>query len=365
MAEPRRAALADGRDILYFDEQPRPAPPADRRELPPRPEPAELRFDPLLRQWVSFAAHRQSRTHLPPADECPLCPSGSGRATEVPAGDYDVVVFENRFPSFGPGVPGRDISPPDFWERRPAGGRCEVLVFASGHTQSLGRLSDARVATIIDAWAHRTAELSALPGVEQVFAFENRGAEIGVTLHHPHGQLYAYPYVPERIRTHLAAAVEHRDRTGRNLFADVLDSELRAGARVVHAGEHWVVLVPHAARMPIEAHLVPRRHVPDLAALEPAERGELAAVLPALLRAVDGLYASPTPYIAAWYQAPVRAEGRGEYRLHLQLSSPRRAEDKLKYLAGSEAAMGAFIADILPEETAERLRAAFDRARRG
>jgi UDPglucose--hexose-1-phosphate uridylyltransferase len=181
-----------------------------------------------------------------------------------------------------------------------------------------------------------------VPGVEQVFAFENRGAEIGVTLHHPHGQIYAYPYVPERIGTHLTAAAEHRARTGRNLFADILDAETAAGTRIIHAGRHWIAYVPFAARVPLEVHLMPLRHVADLSGLQPEERDELAVVCRGLLPAVDELYGTPTPYIFAWYQRPIRQPGREEYRLHLQLTSPRRSADKLKYLAGSEAAMGAY-----------------------
>ncbi|WP_376969493.1 galactose-1-phosphate uridylyltransferase [Arthrobacter sp.] len=372
--------MADGRELLYFSDAEAAdregdaggpggysggsggaasavAPPEDPRDLPARPDASELRYDPLTGEWVSFAAHRQARTHLPPADECPLCPSRDGQPTEVPAADYDVVVFENRFPSFGPLQV--DLAPePRLGAVSPAHGRCEVIAFGAGHADSFGDLGPVRARTVVEAWAQRTAELSAMPGVEQVFAFENRGADIGVTLHHPHGQIYAYPYVPARTLTHLGRAAEHRERTGRNLMDDVLEFELGAGERIVERGEHWTVLVPFAARMPIEAHVVPNRHVGSLDELSAAERVELAAVYLRLLRTVDALYATPTPYIAAWFQAPTRHPDRAEARLHLQLTSPRRAENKLKYLAGSEAAMGAFIGDVTPESTAERLRQA-------
>jgi UDPglucose--hexose-1-phosphate uridylyltransferase len=374
---PLRASMADGRELLYFfdagtiDAGTRPVGshepsaggpavfhgPVDARDLPDRPAASELRFDPLTGEWVSFAAHRQTRTHLPPADECPLCPTDARHLTEVPAPDYDVVVFENRFPSFGPRQ--LDALPePDLGAVAPAHGRCEVIAFGAGHTDSFGDLGPARARTVVDAWAQRTADLSALPGVEQVFAFENRGADIGVTLHHPHGQIYAYPYVPARTLTHLAQATAHRARTGRNLMGDVLDFEVAAGERIVERGRHWTVLVPFAARMPIEAHVVPHRHVGGLAELTADERAELADVYLRLLQTVDALYDTPTPYIAAWFQAPTRHPDRAEVRLHLQLTSPRRAKNKLKYLAGSEAAMGAFIGDVTPESTAARLREA-------
>lgn len=361
LRRPVRARMTDGRELLYFFDHPDQhedfIPPADRRELPDRPAAARLRRDPLTGEWVSFAAHRQGRTHLPPADECPLCASGTERSTEVAATEYDVVVFENRFPSFGPGQQEQERS--DAMGRTyPAEGRCEVIAFGSDHGDSFGDLGSQRARTVVEVWAQRTAELSALPGVEQVFAFENRGAQIGVTLHHPHGQIYSYPYVTPRTLTQLDQAQRHREKTGRNLMQDVLDFEVAEGTRIVERTDYFTVFVPFAARMPIEVHVVPNRHVADLAGLTGEERADLAEVYLRLIRGVDALYSTPTPYIAAWFQAPVRHPAAGELRLHLQLTSPRRAEDKLKYLAGSEAAMGAFIADVTPETTAERMRAA-------
>jgi UDPglucose--hexose-1-phosphate uridylyltransferase len=211
---------------------------------------------------------------------------------------------------------------------------------------------------VIDAWAHRTAALSALPGIQQVFPFENRGPEIGVTLHHPHGQIYAYPFVTPRAAVLAAAAGRHYDSSGGAGFlaAALLRAERSDGTRMVLEGDHFSAYVPFAARWPLEVHLVPHRQVPDLAALSGPERDELAQVYPELLRRFDALYPTPTPYIAAWYQVPLEPRMRKAGQLHLQLTSPRRAADKLKYLAGSEAAMGAFISDTTPESVAARLR---------
>src|SRR5690606_1924867 len=259
------ARLSDGREIIYFDEaEGRPEPPADPRGLPPHEAAPEARFDPLLREWVVMAAHRQGRTHLPPSDACPLCPSTPDRPTEVPAPDYDVVAFERRFPSL---ASGSGAGPEDALEavgelepsRRPAAGRCEVLCFSSDHRASFTDLPPERVRTIVDAWADRTAALSALPGAEQVFCFENRGAEIGVTLPHPHGQIYAYPFTTPRTERMLASAREYRERTGGDLLADNLAAERRAGLRVVAESGHWTAFVPAAARWPVEVHLYPRR----------------------------------------------------------------------------------------------------------
>jgi UDPglucose--hexose-1-phosphate uridylyltransferase len=209
---------------------------------------------------------------------------------------------------------------------------------------------------VIEAWADRTEALSALPGVQQVFPFENRGEAIGVTLHHPHGQIYSYPYItPKTQRT-----LESIERTSPAMFQDILDFE-RAGERVVLSGEHWTAFVPFAARWPIEVHMLPHRQIPDFAATSGAERDELATMYLRLLRGIDAIYDSPTPYIAAWHQAPVN-RARETFRLHLQLTSPRRAADKLKYLAGSESAMGAWIGDVTPEAAAANIREAIERA---
>jgi UDPglucose--hexose-1-phosphate uridylyltransferase len=283
--------------------------------------------------------------------------------SEIPAPDYDVVVFENRFPSLSMRTTD-SIGPIDpvvdgeaLFARRPGIGRCEVVCFTADHSASFATLAPHRVRTVVEAWADRTAELSALDGVRQVFCFENRGQEIGVTLHHPHGQIYAYPFVPPRGQSLLRQAAAHRSGTGGNLLRDVLDAERRAGTRVVLSGEHWTGYVPAAARWPVEVHLAPHRDVPDLAALDDAERDELSHVYLELLRRADRYFdgVSALPYIAGWHQAPV-GDDRELGRLHLQLFSILRAPGKLKYLAGSESGMGAWVNDATPERIAARLR---------
>ncbi|MFY1636005.1 galactose-1-phosphate uridylyltransferase [Solwaraspora sp. WMMB335] len=356
--------LADGRELIYFDEHDdavRQGP--DQRDLPPPPPASELRFDPLTDEWVAIAAHRQTRTFLPPSDQCPLCPSRPGRASEIPAHDYDVAVFENRFPSLSDRIPAdpdgfAQVTP--FTAARPGVGRCEVVCFTAEHDTSFAALPPSRVRTVIDALADRTAELSRLDGVEQVFCFENRGVEIGVTLHHPHGQIYAYPFVTPRTRSMLAAARRHAERTGgRSLYADVLTAERAAGERVVVANDRWTAYVPAAARWPFEVQVAPHRQLPDIAALDDAERDSFGTLYLDVLGRFDRLFDSPqgTPYISAWHQAPVHRD-RGLGYLHLQVFTIRRAVDKLKYLAGSESAMGVFINDVRPEQAAALLRAA-------
>jgi UDPglucose--hexose-1-phosphate uridylyltransferase len=350
--------LSDGRELIYFDETPaaeRGYP--DTRHLPPPPATAQLRLDPLVDEWVAINAYRQQRTYMPPSDKCPLCPSTPDFASEIPAPDYDVAVFENQFPSFSDRVaPGEVDQITDMVPVRPGVGRCEVDCFTSNHNTSFGGLSPSRVRTVVDALADRTTEMSTLTGVAQVFPFENRGIEIGVTLSHPHGQIYAYPMVPPRTQAMLAAAAKHAARTGgNNLYADVLAAEQQAKVRILGGNEHWTAYVPAASRWPFEVQLAPHRQVADIPALSDAERDAFAPLYLDVLHRFDALFGKPMPYISAWHQAVV-GEGRELGYLHLQVFSIRRAADKLKYLAGSESAMGAFVNDIVPETAAQMLR---------
>ena len=350
--------LADGREILWFDQaEPAVRQMTDQRDLPSTATTSQIRYDAAVDEWVAIASHRQDRTFMPPADQCPLCPSRDGQQTEIPSEDYEVVVFENRFPSLATDVSGVELraQADGLFVTRPGHGRCEVVCFTSDHDASFGQLSPERVRLVVDAWADRTVALGELPHVEQVFPFENRGVEIGVTLAHPHGQIYAYPFVTPQTRRMLAAARRYRERTWGNLFADLLAAERAAGERVVSASEHWTAFVPSAARWPVEVHLYPHRQVPDLPALTDAERDDFSRLYLDVLRRLDGLYDERLPYIAAWHQAPAHTDRELAY-LHLRVFSVRRGPGKLKYLAGSESGMGVFINDVLPEQAALRLR---------
>jgi UDPglucose--hexose-1-phosphate uridylyltransferase len=342
--------LADGRELIYYDardDKVRDA--VDRRPLEPTVTSSQVRRDPLLGDSVAIASHRQGRTYHPPANECPLCPSQGDRLSEIPDSSYDVVVFENRFPSLAGDS-----------------GRCEVVCFTSDHDSSFADLTEEQAGLVLEAWTDRTAELSHLPSVEQVFCFENRGEEIGVTLGHPHGQIYGYPFTTPRTALMLRSLAAHKEATGgENLFDDVVARELAEGDRIVLETEQWVAFVPYAAHWPYEVHLYPKRRVPDLLGLDEEARTEFPQVYLELLRRFDRIFGEgepPTPYIAAWHQAPFGAleefEGvsRDDFALHLELFTIRRTSGKLKFLAGSESGMNVFINDVPPEAAAQRLR---------
>ena len=347
--------LSDDRDLLYFFDRGSGSildSPDDRRDPFPRPHHPQMRYDALTGEWISVAADRNQRAHLPATDQCPLCPQSKTNLSEIPH-RFDVAVFENRNPSFSPGSEMAGDDPngqAPFGVSSPAVGRCEVVVFSPEHRGSFASQSIDRLRTIYVAWQHRTEDLLGMPGVKTVFPFENRGEDIGVTLHHPHGQIYGYPYVPPTLKKILQSS-----RTfGPGFFSAFLDYET-GSPRLIHQGESFTAFVPFAARWPLEVMVFPHREIGLLTELSDSERDEAASIHQRILQGFDSLYDSDTPYISGWYQSPRGVSGSA-MRLHLKMFSPRRAANKLKFLAGSESAMGAFISDVAPETQAANLR---------
>jgi UDPglucose--hexose-1-phosphate uridylyltransferase len=318
---------------------------------------SELRWNPQLGEWVITATHRQDRTFLPPRDFGPLCSTRDPKfPTEIDRDRFGVAVFENKFPSLRrdpapPSIDGTDLTPV-----RPSVGECEVVVYTPQHDATAAGLSVTKLEQLVAVWAHRTLELGARPEIEYVYVFENKGESIGVTLNHPHGQIYAYPYIPSIVAREVAAARSHVTETSNCLWCALVDQELADRRRIVAETETWVAGVPFFARWPYEVHLTSRRHAGWLHELDSNETHDLARLLKIVLLKYDALFGFSLPYIMAVHQRPTDGADHSGYHLHIEFYPPNRTETKLKYLAGSETGAGAFINDTLPEVTAARLR---------
>lgn len=351
-----RIDRADGR-YLYFYAFDEPPPDVLRVEQPRRDDARiELRWNALLAEHVIVSTARQDRTFLPPAEYCPLCPTASSDsfATEIPASRYEIAVFENRFPSFRSDAPAvGDESAID--RRSPAIGACEVIVYSPDHDATLASLPEPQARHLVDVWADRYAELAERPEVQYVFIFENRGREIGVTLTHPHGQVYAFPFVPPRVDQEHAATAEHFSRTTRCLMCDIVAEEIASGVRIVAEAKGFIAYVPFAARVPYEVHVAATAHRASLLDLGD-ERDGLARILREVQAKYDDLWGFPMPYTMSMHQRAAGGVTRPGDHLRIEFMPPYRSRDKLKYLAGVETGAGTFINDTSPEEKARELR---------
>lgn len=357
----------DGRDLFLYST--RPIPPGIQSTNPRNdgaPAKPVMRWHPLREEWVVYASHRQNRTFLPPKDYSPLATTKSDEfPTEMPVGDYEVAVFENLFPSLRTGASSE--APTEISAHvpvRPADGRCEVVVFTQDPETSLADLPLARVRLILDVLAERTKALAADGKIRYVLPFENRGVEMGVTLHHPHSQIYAYPFVPPVPAKMETAMSAFYAKNGRGLFSDLLKAETDDGRRLIvdgrpDAGEDAALsFVPAFARYPYETWVAPIRPHAYLYELNDRERDSLAKVLKRTLMKHDALWSRPQPYLMVLYQAPLDGAAHPEYHLHFEIYPPYRTRDRLKYLAGTELGGGMFVNDSIPEEKAAELRAA-------
>jgi UDPglucose--hexose-1-phosphate uridylyltransferase len=346
----------DGRALRLYAREPIEGPidaPSPNQD-PQSPNP-HLRWHPLRGEWVAYATHRQDRTFLPPPDYNPLAPGINRDApTEVPAGRWDVAVFENLFPSFAMTAhhpPGLSVP------TAPGRGVCEVVVFTQDPSASLGTLPLSHLELLLEVWAERYDELGSRPEVAYVYPFENRGVEVGVTLNHPHGQIYAYPFVPPVPARALEQQRAHYERHGIGLVEEMVAREIAEQRRMIYKGPHAAAFMPICARYSYEVWVAPIRGATSFAALTQDERRDFARALKTVLMKFDGLWQRPFPYILAFHQAPTDGQPHPEAHLRAEFYPAYRMLGRLKYLAGSEIGAGVFTADTVPEEKVKDLQA--------
>jgi UDPglucose--hexose-1-phosphate uridylyltransferase len=352
----RALQKADGRSLILYARQPlsgdfaAPSPTGTSN----RPT-SHLRWHPLRAEWVAYATHRQHRTFLPPPDYNPLAPSSdAAHPTELPAGAWDAAVFENLFPTF---TMHADAAPALSVPTAPGRGVCEVVVFTQDPDATLGALPLWHIELLIDVWADRYEELGRIPEIAYVYPFENRGVEVGVTLNHPHGQIYAYPFVPPVPARALQQQLAHYDQHGRGLVEEMVARELREAIRLIYAGPRVAAFMPICARYPYEVWVAPHRAAASFAALSREERQDFARALKTVLLKFDGLWKMRFPYILAFHQAPTDGAPHPEAHLRAEFYPAYRMPGRLKYLAGSEIGAGVFTADTVPEDKVKELQA--------
>ncbi|HEX9174131.1 MAG TPA: galactose-1-phosphate uridylyltransferase [Telluria sp.] len=341
----------DGRNLTLYSNLPIP----DGLTAPsPFPDPQNpnphLRWHPLRGEWVTYAAYRQNRTYQPPPEYNPLAVTvDPANPTELPSGEYEIGVFDNRFPALS--IESHD--PPQLTvPTAPANGHCEVVVFTQDPKAALVTLPLSRIELLLQVWGDRTTRIGGQSHIQYVLPFENRGSEVGVTLHHPHGQIYSYPFIPPVPARMLAQEREYYLQHGTSLLVDMARDEAADGKRVLYQGEYAIAFVPACARYPYEVWVMPTDPCKDFAALTPPQREDLARALKTVLLKFEGLWDRPFPYLMAWYQAPTDGAEHPETQLHAEFFPPYRTRDRLKYLAGTELGAGMFAMDVLPENTA-------------
>ena len=316
----------------------------------------ELRWNPTAGEWVSTASHRQHRPQMP-SDWCPFCP-GSGRVPD----DYDVYIYPNDFPAFSIPPPEPAIEGDDFYRVERSRGRCDVVLYHPDHNTSLPQLPLEHLVKLVKLWRSRFIELKRMPGIRYVLIFENKGAVIGVTMPHPHGQIYAFPFIPPRLEKEVSAARAHYWAHGRCVFCEVLKRERRDGRRIVAENSAFTAVIPFYARWPYEVHIFSRRHLGALDEFRPAEEKALAEILKWVTQKYDNLFGFSFPYMMLLHQAPVRGK-HPYFHFHIEFYPPHRSKDKLKYLASVETCGGSFLNDSLAEDKAAELRAVKPRRR--
>ena len=316
---------------------------------------SELRYHPLIDDWVMVDSNRQNRPQMPSG--CPFCP-GSGK---VPEG-YTIHRYANDFPILSATPPVPDPVATGFFDTRPAYGRCEVILYSPNHTDTFSDLSNAHMAALVDAWAGCFKDMAADPQIKYVFIFENRGEAVGTTMPHPHGQVYGIPVLPKKIQLELDASRKHRRTHDDCLFCALLREEQAAETRIVFTNPFFTVFLPFFTEYPYGIYVMANRHVPSIDNLTPEERFSLGVTLKQTSQMFDALFGIPFPTMMCMHNAPVNSDvNPEEWHFHIEFFPPMRSADKLKYNASSETGIWFHCNPTSPEEKALELRAAYQR----
>ncbi len=311
----------------------------------------ELRFNPMTGEWVMISSSRKGRPIHSDFKGCPLCPGN----IELEQ-DYDLAVFENRFPALmkNPSPPLNSGSP--FLKSKPSNGVCEVIMYTSAHNSSLSEMSLLQIENLIDVWEDRINELYSNPMIKYIFIFENKGEEVGATLSHPHGQLYAFPFLPLRVKTKLGNMKEYISKNKRCMLCDIIKEEIRLEKRLVFQNNSFLALVPYYARFPYEVHILPKRHLGSIVDMNDSEKMLFAEALKNVTIKFDKVFERSCPYMMALFISPLEKDKYSYFHFHVEFCPPLREKNKVKWMASVETMTWQFINPSSPEEIAEQLR---------
>lgn len=319
---------------------------------------AELRYNPLTKDWVMIASHRQNRPQMP-KDWCPFCP-GSGKVPE----SYDVYKYDNDFPALSETPPEPDGVATDLYRTAEAYGKCEVILYSPEHNAKLYELSDAHMRKLVELWVERFDAMRADERIKYVFIFENRGEEVGVTMPHPHGQIYGLPFIPKKLELELGACKERYETRGDCLICAMLRDELESGKRVVIENEDFVAFIPCFSEYPYGLYVIPRAHKNCITDFGGRERDNLGRIIKEIVGTYDALYDRVFPYMMCMHNAPVDGSDTSAYfHFHIEFFPPMRSREKIKFNASSETGAWAHCNPTAPEEKAEELREAYAKYR--
>jgi len=311
----------------------------------------ELRFNPMTGEWVMISSGRKGRPIHSEFKGCPLCPGN----IELEQ-DYDLAVFENRFPALvkNPSPPLNSGSP--LLKSKPSNGVCEVIMYTSVHKSSLTEMPLLQIENLIDVWEDRIIDLYSNPMIKYIFIFENKGEEVGATLSHPHGQLYAFPFLPLRIKTKLKNMKDYISKHHRCMLCDLIKEEEQLDKRIVFQNNFFIALVPYYARFPYEVHVLSKRHLGSIIEMNELEKKSFAEILQSVTRKYDKIFQRSCPYMMALFISPSEQDKYDYFHFHVEFCPPLRDKNKIKWMASVETATWQFINPSSPEEIAEQLR---------